>query len=119
MPTTLLMFLQTRQEELLDREPWIVPVLVHQEIGVTFRKIAYHHGDVLPIQITIRTVKTHAKTIIIIDVPKMENQLKNTRGVDIIITHNSSCGKVMFSQAPMSHSVHKRGGYAWSQVPSR
>ena len=112
------MFLQTRQEELPDREPWVVPVLVHQEIGVTFRKIAYHHGDVLPIQITLHTVKTHAKAIIIIDVPKKENQSKNTRGVHIIIAHNSSCWKVMFSQASVSHSVHKGGGYALSQVPS-
>ena len=34
--------------------------------------------------------------------------------------HKSSCGKVMFSQVSVNHSIHKVGGdlYLWSQVPS-
>ena len=48
----------------------------------------------------------------------------------LITVRKSSCGKVMFSQLSVSHSVHSgdvhawsqvpsRGGYAWSQVPSK
>ena len=37
---------------------------------------------------------------------------------DLITSRNSSCGKVMFSQASISHSVHRGIGYHWSYVPS-
>ena len=36
----------------------------------------------------------------------------------IITAHDGSCGKVMFSQVSVGHSVHGLGGYIWSQVPS-
>ena len=36
----------------------------------------------------------------------------------IVTTRKWSWGKVMFSQASVSHSVHRRGGYLWYQVPS-
>ena len=42
------------------------------------------------------------------------------RFFDVVITvRNNSCGKVMFSQVSVSHSVHWESRYFWAQVLSR
>ena len=46
---------------------------------------------------------------------KCGGQVCQTSSLVMLITvRNSSCGKVMFSQASISHSVHK-GGHVWQE----
>ena len=46
-------------------------------------------------------------------------EYKNVGNVSIYTACQPSCGKVMFSQASLSHSVRRGNGYLWSHVLSR
>ena len=48
---------------------------------------------------------------------KWDNVRGEFQNVFIFTVCNCSCGKVMFSQASISHSVHREGCLPWSDIP--